>query len=67
LALFRATQAHAALRGRDYAIPDDTKAVAQAVLNHRILLSPEARLRGRNVPTILNEILDSLSAPVERV
>jgi MoxR-like ATPase len=67
LALFRATQAFAAVRGRDYAIPDDTKAVAQAVLNHRILLSPEARLRGRNVPTIINEILDSLSAPVERV
>jgi len=67
LALFRATQAFAAVRGRDFAIPDDTKAVAQAVLNHRVLLSPEARLRGRSVPTIINEILDSLSAPVERV
>jgi MoxR-like ATPase len=67
LALFRATQALAAVRGRDYAIPDDTKTVASAVLNHRILLSPEARLRGRSVQLILNEILDTLAAPVERV
>ncbi|MDQ3549616.1 MAG: MoxR family ATPase [Chloroflexota bacterium] len=67
LALFRATQALAAVRGREYATPDDTKLVASAVLNHRILLSPEARLRGRNVPGILNEIVESLSAPVERV
>ncbi|HEX5164428.1 MAG TPA: MoxR family ATPase [Thermomicrobiales bacterium] len=67
LALFRAPQAIAALRGRDFATPDDTKLVAPSVLNHRMLLSPEARLRGRSVPAILNEILDSLSAPVERV
>lgn len=67
LALFRATQANAALNGRDYATPDDSKAVAAAVLNHRMLLSPEARLRGRSVPLILNEILDGLSVPVERV
>jgi MoxR-like ATPase len=67
LGLFRATQALAAVRGREFATPDDAKAVAPAVLNHRILLSPEARLRGRSVPLILNEILDSLSVPVERV
>jgi MoxR-like ATPase len=67
LALFRATQAIAAIRGRDFATPDDTKLVAPSVLNHRMLLSPEARLRGRSVQVILNEILDSLSAPVERV
>jgi MoxR-like ATPase len=67
LALFRATQALAAVRGREFATPDDTKAVAPAVLNHRMLLSPDARLRGRTIPVILNEILESLSAPVERV
>jgi MoxR-like ATPase len=57
----------AAIQGREFAIPDDTKAVVQAVLNHRVLLSPDARLRGRTVPTILNEIIDSVDAPVERV
>ncbi|RIK45387.1 MAG: AAA family ATPase [Chloroflexi bacterium] len=67
LALYRATQAMAALRGRSYATPDDTKAVAVAVLAHRIILSPDARLRGRTVDHILNEILSSVEAPVEAV
>ena len=67
LALFRASQAIAALRGRDYAIPDDVKAVARAVLGHRILLAPEARLRGRTVDHILAETLERVAAPVERV
>jgi MoxR-like ATPase len=67
LALFRATQALAALRGRDYAIPDDVKAVARSVLAHRVMLSPEARLRGRTVEHILAEILERVSAPVEPV
>jgi MoxR-like ATPase len=67
MALYRATQAMAMLREREYATPDDVKAVAQAVLNHRIMLSPEARLRGRSVERILSEILEGLSVPVERV
>ncbi len=65
LALFRAAQAMAALRGRDYATPDDVKTVVPPVLNHRLLLSPDARLRGRTTPSILNEILESLRVPVE--
>jgi MoxR-like ATPase len=67
LALFRATQAIAALRGRGYAIPDDVKAVARSVLSHRMLLSPEARLRGRTVELILGEILERVAVPVEQV
>jgi MoxR-like ATPase len=67
LALFRATQAMAALRGRDFATPDDVKAVTGEVLSHRMLLSPDARLRGRTVGQILDEIVDSVSVPVESV
>jgi MoxR-like ATPase len=67
LSLFRATQAIAALRGRGYAIPDDVKAVARSVLGHRLMLSPEARLRGRTVEHILGEILERIAVPVERV
>ncbi|HQX62725.1 MAG TPA: MoxR family ATPase, partial [Thermomicrobiales bacterium] len=57
LALYRASQAMAALRGRAYATPDDVKAVVLPVLNHRLLLSPDARLRGRSASGILDEIL----------
>jgi MoxR-like ATPase len=67
LALFRATQAMAALRGRPYATPDDAKAVAPAVLAHRMILSPDARLRGRTVDHILAEVLGGVEAPVEAV
>jgi MoxR-like ATPase len=67
LALFRAAQAMAFLREREFATPDDVKLVTPAVLNHRIMLSPEARLRGRSVDRILAEILEALEAPVERV
>ena len=49
LALGRAAQALAALRGRDYVLPDDIKELVPATLAHRIILSPEARLRGRTV------------------
>ncbi len=65
LALYRASQAMAALRGRAYATPDDVKAVVLPVLNHRLLLSPDARLRGRSASGILDEILESLRVPVE--
>lgn len=67
LALFRASQAMASLRGREYSTPDDVKAVAPAALTHRMTLSPEARLRGRSVDRILAEILEGLSVPVERI
>jgi MoxR-like ATPase len=67
LALYRATQAMASLRERNYAIPDDAKAVSLAVLSHRVILSPEARLRGRSVDKIINEILESQRVPVEQV
>lgn len=65
LALFRAAQAVAALRGRSYCEPDDVKALARPVLSHRILLNPEARLRGRTVDYIISEVVGRVEAPVE--
>ncbi|MFW6075710.1 MAG: AAA family ATPase [Chloroflexota bacterium] len=67
LALFRAAQAYAALQGRSYCEPDDVKRMVMPVLEHRILLSPEARLRGRTVRHILREVVESAAAPVEQI
>ncbi len=57
LALFKASQALAAIRGRDHVIPDDIQALAPAVLTHRLLLSPEAELRGRTPQGVLADII----------
>jgi MoxR-like ATPase len=65
LALFRAAQALAALRGRSYCEPDDVKILTRPVLSHRILLHPEARLRGRTVDYIISEVVGRVEAPVE--
>jgi len=62
LSLARAGQAHAALQGRDHVLPDDIKALAVAVLAHRIIVSPAARLRDLSSDLILQEIV--LSTPV---
>ena len=65
LALFRASRALAAIRGRDYVLPDDVKHLAPAVLAHRIMLSSQSRLRGRDAETLVAELLDDLPVPVE--
>jgi len=66
LNLFRASQALAALDGRDYAIPDDVKVLAPAVLSHRLIVMPEARLKRRTPRNLLEEILNKVAAPVDR-
>ena len=58
LALYKTSQALAALRGRDYVIPDDVKALAPLTLGHRLIIRPESQLRGRSAPAILSEILE---------
>src|SRR5947209_4187261 len=63
LALFRATQAIAAMRGRGYVIPDDVKLLAKPTLAHRIIVTPAARVRSITSTTILEEILQSVSVP----
>lgn len=58
LALLKGAQALAAVRGRDYVIPDDIKALVPLTLAHRLILKPEAELRGRTVYTILEDVLE---------
>lgn len=64
LALYRASQALAALRGRNYVIPSDVQHLAPALLTHRIHLSAQTRLRGRTPAQIVAEIADSVPVPV---
>jgi MoxR-like ATPase len=57
LALYKTAQALAALRRRDYVIPDDIKTLVPLTLAHRLILKPESQLRGRSAEAILGEIL----------
>ena len=59
LALYKASQAFAALKGRDYILPDDVKYLIPYVLPHRLIVRPEAELRGRTASTILSDILEN--------
>src|SRR4051812_18157596 len=65
LALHRATQAWAAMHGRDFVTPDDVKLLARPVLAHRLVATLEARLRGRDAGSIISAILDKVAVPVE--
>jgi MoxR-like ATPase len=65
LALYRTTQALAAIRGRSFVIPDDVKLLAPPVLTHRIIISPQTRLRGRRPEEVVAEIVESVPVPVE--
>lgn len=66
LYLYRAAQAYAATRGRDYVLPDDVKYLAPYVLTHRLILGAQTRLRGRTTRDIVNEIVGAVPAPVEQ-
>ena len=63
LGLARASQARAALDGRSHVLPDDVKALAQAVLAHRIIVNPSARLREVTPERIVQEILTEVPVP----
>jgi MoxR-like ATPase len=58
LALLKGAQALAAIRGRDYVTPEDIKTLVPLTLAHRLILKPEADLRGRTAETILEDILE---------
>ena len=64
LALFRTARALAAIGGREYVRPDDVKRLAQPVLAHRLVLSSQARLRGRTAADVLDDLLTTLPAPI---
>ena len=65
LALYRASQSYAAIHGRAYVIPDDVKRVARQVLAHRMIATSQARLHGRVMEQIVDDVLHSVAVPVE--
>jgi len=67
LALYKCAQALAAIRGREYVLPDDVKLLAPYVLTHRILISPATRLRGRRLSDVLMDVIKTVPVPVERL
>jgi MoxR-like ATPase len=65
LSLYQAAQAWAAIRGRDYVLPDDVKNMAPHVLTHRLMISPQAQLRGRQPEELVAGIVETVPVPVE--
>jgi MoxR-like ATPase len=63
IALFRASQAMAAIRGRNYVQPDDVKKITTPVMAHRLILTPESRLRRITSEQILDNIVAELAVP----
>ena len=66
LALYRASQAWAAIGGRDYVTPDDVKKLAAPVLAHRMILTSSSRLRAHTTEDVVAEVLSSVPVPIER-
>jgi len=58
LGLYKASQALAAIQGRDFVLPDDVKRLAPYVLEHRLIVRPESALRGRDAQTVLRSLLE---------
>lgn len=65
LGLHLASQALAAVRGRDYVVPDDIKHLAVPTLAHRLITKTEARLRGRSSEALISDIVSNLPVPAE--
>lgn len=65
LALYQTAQAWAAIEGRDYVLPDDVKKLAPYVLTHRLMISPQAQLRGRQPDQLVADIVATVPVPVE--
>ncbi|MEC9094183.1 MAG: MoxR family ATPase [Planctomycetota bacterium] len=64
IALFRTSQAMAAVRGRNYVQPDDVKKVVAPVMTHRMILKPESRLRKVTATQVVEGILSEIAVPV---
>jgi MoxR-like ATPase len=63
IALLTVGKAYAAMRGRDFLIPDDIKSIAPAVVRHRLLLRPEAEIEGITADSVIEAILSGLEVP----
>ena len=66
MALYKASQARAAIHDRDYVTPDDVKAMGAPVLAHRLILTSTSRLTGRSAEDVVADVLDTVPVPVER-
>jgi MoxR-like ATPase len=64
LALYKAAQALALIRGRDYVTPDDIKELAPAVLPHRLIVKPESEVRGRTRDAIVQQLLTDVEVGI---
>lgn len=64
LHLMRASQAMAAMKGSEFVRPDDVKAIASAILAHRVLPRAELRARGTTTDQVIERILSEVPAPV---
>ena len=67
LALLRCARSLAASQGREYAMTDDVKTVAPLVLGHRLLLTPDAELRGISTSDLIESVLDSVAPPTAAI
>ncbi len=67
LALFKSAQALAVITGRDHVIPDDIQRLVQVILGHRLIVSPEAQLRGRTAFSILEEIIKNIPVAIDNL
>lgn len=65
LALYQAAQAWAAIQNREFVLPDDVKFLAPFVLTHRLMISPQAQLRGRKMADLVSDIVEAVPVPVE--
>lgn len=63
IALVRAARASALLRGQDYVLPDDVKAMALPVMRHRIILSADMEIDGQTADSLLSQLLETVDAP----
>jgi MoxR-like ATPase len=63
IALFRASQAMAAIRGRNYVTPDDVKRIVAPILGHRLILKPESRLRKVSAAKIVDDLVSEIAVP----
>jgi len=66
MALYRTSQARAAIAGRGFVLPDDVKFLAPYVLTHRVLINPQTRLRGRRPEDVVSDLVNTVPVPVER-
>jgi len=65
-ALLRTSQALAGISNRNFVLPDDIKSLCGPVLEHRVILNPETRLRRKTTSQVVREVVESIPAPVEK-